>query len=153
MDATQALLDGLARKTRELARLTIVDADRLVWIGSAQGAAPGLLYQPAMGGRIVSYATANGKAWLATLPKHEAERIAVRDGIAARQLPTDVGPNAYRTSAALHRDLSAIRLGASRYPMKKPNPALRRWLLPFGIARRVAHWAPQVLPGQASDCR
>lgn len=109
VDATQALLESLARQTGELARLTIVDTDRLVWIGSAQGAAPGLMYQPAMGDRIVSFATANGKAWLATLPKQEAERIAVRDGIGARQLPSDVGPNAYRTSAALHRDLATIR--------------------------------------------
>ena len=40
-DATQGLLDGIARKTRELARLTIVDADSLVWIGSAQGSTTG----------------------------------------------------------------------------------------------------------------
>ncbi len=37
-DATQAILQALARQTRELARLTIVDGERLVWIGSAQGA-------------------------------------------------------------------------------------------------------------------
>lgn len=108
-DATEAILDNLARRTRELARLTIVDTDRLVWIGSAQGAPPGLMYQPAMGGRIVSYATANGKAWLARLPAAEAERIAVSDGLGAAIRPADTGPKAHRSLAALRRDLAAVR--------------------------------------------
>lgn len=108
-DATQAVLTELARNTRELARLTIVDGDRLVWIGSAQGAQPGLMYQPAMGGRIVSFATANGKAWLATLSTADIERIAVRDGLGAQVVPCDVGPNAHRSMAALRRDLASVR--------------------------------------------
>ena len=61
-DALQAILSEIARRTRELVRLTIVEGERLVWIGSAQGADPGLMYQPAMETRIVSFATANGKA-------------------------------------------------------------------------------------------
>ena len=96
-DATEAILTELARKTRELARLTIVDTDRLVWIGSAQGAPPGLMYQPATGGRIVSYATANGKAWLATLPDADVARIVSREGLGGKAVPRDVGPNAHRT--------------------------------------------------------
>jgi DNA-binding IclR family transcriptional regulator len=108
-DATQAVLTELARSTRELARLTIVDGDRLVWIGSAQGAQPGLMYQPAMGGRIVSFATANGKAWLATLTATDHERVAARDGLGAKALPHDVGPNAHRSMAALKRDLTTVR--------------------------------------------
>ncbi len=107
-DATQAVLTDLARSTRELARLTIVDRDRLVWIGSAQGAQPGLMYQPAMG-QIVSFATANGKAWLATLSATELERIATHDGLGAKVVPHDVGPNAHRSMAALKRDLAAVR--------------------------------------------
>ena len=108
-DATAAILTELARKTRELARLTIVDTDRLVWIGSAQGAPPGLMYQPATGGRIVSYATANGKAWLATLPDTDVARIVSREGLGGKALPRDVGPNAHRTIAALKRDLAVVR--------------------------------------------
>jgi DNA-binding IclR family transcriptional regulator len=108
-DATAAILVTLARQTRELVRLTIVDGRRLVWIGSAQGAPPGLMYQPAMGGRIVSFATANGKAWLATLPADEAERIAVADGLGSRALSDDVGPKALRSVAALRRDLAIVR--------------------------------------------
>jgi IclR family transcriptional regulator, acetate operon repressor len=107
-DATEAVLTELARHTRELARLTIVDGDRLVWIGSAQGAQPGLMYQPAMGGRIVSFATANGKAWLATLSARDLERIATRDGLGAKAVPPDVGPNAHRSMASLRRDLATV---------------------------------------------
>jgi DNA-binding IclR family transcriptional regulator len=108
-DATEALLEGLARRTRELARLTVVDAERLVWIGSAQGAPPGLMYQPARGRPIVSYATANGKAWLATLAPADADRIAARDGLGARARPADTGPKALRSIAALRRELNAVR--------------------------------------------
>lgn len=108
-DATQAILQALARKTRELVRLTIVDGDRLVWIGSAQGAPPGLMYQPAMGRRIVSYATANGKAWLATMDDDTAMRIAAADGLGGKTPPTEIGPKAIRTTAALKRDLAEVR--------------------------------------------
>jgi DNA-binding IclR family transcriptional regulator len=109
VDATQAILQTVAGKMRELARLTIVDTDRLVWIASAQGAPSGLMYQPADPARIVSYATANGKAWLATLPEKDASRIAQRDGIEARTPPIDVGPKAMRSLAALKRDLAQVR--------------------------------------------
>jgi DNA-binding IclR family transcriptional regulator len=109
VDATQAVLQTVAGRTRELARLTVVDTDRLVWIGSAQGAPSGLMYQPADPARIVSYATANGKAWLATLSEKEASRIAQREGIEARKPPTDVGPKAMRSLAALKRDLVQVR--------------------------------------------
>jgi DNA-binding IclR family transcriptional regulator len=108
-DATQAVLTELARSTRELARLTIVDGDRLVWIGSAQGAQPGLVYQPAMGGRIVSFATANGKAWLATLSAADLERVVMADRLGSKLVPHDVGPHALRSMAALKRDLAAVR--------------------------------------------
>jgi DNA-binding IclR family transcriptional regulator len=109
IDATQAVLQTVASKTRELARLTVVDTDRLVWIGSAQGAPSGLMYQPADPARIVSFATANGKAWLATLPEKDASRIAQRDGIEAKAPPADVGPNAMRSLTALKRDLVQVR--------------------------------------------
>lgn len=108
-DASEAILMALARQTRELARLTIVDRDRLVWIGSAQGAPAGLMYQPPMDGRIISYATANGKAWLATLPDDEVEKIVAREGLGSRPARANTGPNAHKTLASLKRDLAAIR--------------------------------------------
>jgi DNA-binding IclR family transcriptional regulator len=106
-DAAQGILDRVARETAELVRLTAVDHERLVWIGSAQGAPAGLLYQPSMSGRIVSYATANGKAWLATLSDESACRIATGDGLGDRT--TIVGPKALLTIDALRAQLGAIR--------------------------------------------
>lgn len=108
-DAVDAILNSLARRTRELARLTIVDRGKLVWIGSAQGAAPGLMYQPAMGGSIVSYATANGKAWLATLDDAEIDHIVAREGLGAGRDTLDLGPNAHRSLSSLRRDLVQVR--------------------------------------------
>jgi DNA-binding IclR family transcriptional regulator len=106
-DATQGILDKVARETGELVRLTVVDQSSLVWIGSAQGAPAGLLYQPSMGGRIVSYATANGKAWLATLSEEEACRVALGEGLGLKR--GNVGPNALTTIEALLADLTTVR--------------------------------------------
>src|SRR5436305_299464 len=66
-DLVQPVLDALAAETRELVRATIATEDRLVWLACAQGAPPGLVYQPAMDGPVLLHATANGKAYLATL--------------------------------------------------------------------------------------
>ena len=106
-DVTQAILGRVAGATGELARLAIVDQRQLVWIGSAQGAPAGLLYQPSMGQRIVSFATANGKAWLSTLDDEEASAIALRDGLTRRRAP--LGPKAIGSLDALMKDLAAVR--------------------------------------------
>ena len=103
------LLARLAKQTGELARLTALDGNRLVWIGSAQGAPPGLRYEPSMGKTIVSYATANGKAWLATLPDDEAVAIAVADGLGKSKIRGGVGPKALRSTDAFMADLNATR--------------------------------------------
>ena len=108
-DASEAILQRLARETRELVRLTIVDGNRLVWIGSAQGAAPGLMYQPQMGHHIVSFATANGKAWLATLDEGAALRIAKADGLGQSKARSATGPMALATADALLKDLGQVR--------------------------------------------
>lgn len=108
-DAVQAILDDLARRTRELTRLTLVEGERLVWFASAQGADPGLMYQPAMETRIVSFATANGKAWLARLAPDAAQAIALREGVSDKAPQGVAGPNAHRSLAALQKDLAAIR--------------------------------------------
>ena len=107
-DASRAILQHLARETRELVRLTIVDADRLVWIGSEQGAPPGLMYQPPMGHPIVSFATANGKAWLATLAEADASRIAIADGLGQKRARAATGPKALKSADALAKDLLQV---------------------------------------------
>ena len=106
---SQGLLNRLAKQTGELARLTALDGKRLVWVGSAQGAPPGLRYEPSMGTTIISYATANGKAWLATLTDDQAVAIAAADGLGKSNSHSMPGPNAHRTAAALIADLGVTR--------------------------------------------
>jgi DNA-binding IclR family transcriptional regulator len=103
------LLARLAKETGELALLTARDGDRLVWITSAQGAPPGLRYEPSMGRTLVSYATANGKAWLATLPDDAAVAIAVADGLGKSTRRAEVGPKALRSVDAFLAELNATR--------------------------------------------
>src|SRR6185369_14084332 len=67
-DICQPLIDRLARECSEFVRLAVVDGNALVWIAHAQGARAGLVYRPAeTTGTVPLYATASGKAWLATL--------------------------------------------------------------------------------------
>jgi DNA-binding IclR family transcriptional regulator len=108
-DAAHAILARLAHQTKELARLTIVDGKQLAWIGSAQGAPPGLRYEPSMGGSIVSFATANGKAWLATLGDEEAIAIAMKDGLGKRRQGRSLGPKSLKSADALRADLHLVR--------------------------------------------
>jgi DNA-binding IclR family transcriptional regulator len=105
-DICQPLLDRLAAACREFVRLAVVDGDSLVWIAHAQGAtgALGLVYQPAeTTGTVPLYATASGKAWLATLNTDEAVHHVMRDG--GFDQAEQYGPNAIRTIEALLRDL------------------------------------------------
>jgi IclR family transcriptional regulator, acetate operon repressor len=77
----QPILDGLAARTKELVRLTAVQNDKLVWIGSARGRRSGLVYEADMTEGIIPYATANGKIWLASLPTERALKIALDAGL------------------------------------------------------------------------
>jgi DNA-binding IclR family transcriptional regulator len=105
-DLTQPVLERLAARTRELVRLTVATGDGLVWLGSAQGARPGLVYQPAMDGTLVLHATANGKAFLATLDDAAALKLARRGGFGT------VRPTAQtlRDEAGLLSDLARVRM-------------------------------------------
>jgi DNA-binding IclR family transcriptional regulator len=105
-DVGQPVLDALAERTGELARLAIVDGETLTWVARAQGAPKGLRYDDEAGREVVLHATATGKAWLATLPDSEALAIVARAGaIGARSY----GPRALSTLAELKRDLRATR--------------------------------------------
>ena len=104
-DLVQPILDALAAETGELARLTVVAEDRLVWFACAQGAPPGLVYQPAMEGEVVLHATANGKAHLASLSDAQALQLARRGGLGTRR-PT---ARSMTTAAQLRRELAKVR--------------------------------------------
>ncbi len=105
-DICQPVLDRLARECREFVRLAVVNGHSLVWVAHAQGAFGGLMYQPSLTSNTVPlFATASGKAWLATLPSEEAMQIVMKNGglRAARQY----GPNAVTTIEALLREIKA----------------------------------------------
>lgn len=105
-DICQPLLDRLAHDTREFVRMAVVDSDSLIWVAHAQGATGGLMYQPSQSMAAVPlYATANGKAWLATLPPDVAAHMVLKNGGFERA--DEYGPNVVRSLDALMRELEA----------------------------------------------
>ena len=105
-DLCQPALDRLARQCREFARLAVVDGHSLVWVAHSQGAPAGLMYQPSLTSNTVPlYATASGKAWLATVPTEQAIQLAMRNG--GFKDADRYGPNVVRSVDALLRELKA----------------------------------------------
>ena len=105
-DICQPQLDRLARSCREFARLAVVDGHSLVWVAHAQGASGGLMYQPSLTSNTVPlFATASGKAWLATLPSDLALAVLMKNGGVADA--DRYGPNAVRSIEAFMRELKA----------------------------------------------
>jgi DNA-binding IclR family transcriptional regulator len=105
-DICQPLLDRLATQCREFARLAVVDGQSLVWVAHAQGASGGLMYQPSHTTNTVPlFATASGKAWLATLPTEQAMQIVMKSG--GLKDGGGYGPNVVRSVEALLRELKA----------------------------------------------
>ena len=105
-DICQPVIDALASATGNLARLAIVGPDGLTWIAQAQGARTGLIYQPELVARVPLHVTANGKAWLATLPRETALALAVASGLGNREIG---GPKAIRTREAFTAALDEVR--------------------------------------------
>jgi len=105
-DICQPLLDRLAHRSREFVRLAVVDADSLVWVAYAQGATGGLVYQPSLTTNTVPlYATASGKAWLATLGSERAIRNVLKNG--GFDDADKYGPSVIRSIKALMREVEA----------------------------------------------
>ncbi len=105
-DVVQSALSNLAKATQEYCRLAILEGEDLVWVARAQGAVSGLRYDPDMGQEIVLHATANGKAWLATLPEEQALSIVYSRGFTANRA---LGPNSARTVDELRARLAETR--------------------------------------------
>lgn len=109
-DIAQPILDRVAAETGELARLAVVEGERLVWVAKAQGARSGLRYDPDLdhdtGHDVLLHATATGKAWLATLPQEQALRL-----VAATKLhmPRRSGPNIATSVEAFRQMLQTTR--------------------------------------------
>lgn len=105
-EACQPVLDALATRTGELARIAVVEGDAMTWVAKAQGALSGLRYDPDTGHEVALHATATGKAWLASLPEARALAIVAAAGLRA---PERYGPRVVRTLAQLKRDLRETR--------------------------------------------
>ncbi len=94
VDFSQPLLDRLAEVSGELARLSVIDGNRLTWVARAQGARQGLRYDPDMGSDARLSCSSSGLAWMAALPDDEAIALATGQGLGQ---PEEYGPNAPRT--------------------------------------------------------
>jgi DNA-binding IclR family transcriptional regulator len=105
-DICQPVLDRLAQESREFVRLAVVDGRSLVWVAHAQGASGGLMYQPTLTTNTVPlYATASGKAWLATLsPEQGIEAVMYNGGFKSADT---YGPNVTRSMEGMLREIKA----------------------------------------------
>ncbi|ALG30346.1 hypothetical protein AOZ07_16065 [Glutamicibacter halophytocola] len=77
----QRTLDQLAAESEELVRLAVSSSGSLQWIAKAQGSNSSLRIDPVMGQEAIPYATASGKAWLASLNKERINRILQEHGL------------------------------------------------------------------------
>lgn len=122
----QPVLDEVAKRCRELVRLTVLQNNELHWIASSQGAPTGLMYQPALNGKLCLYTTANGKAWLSTLDDSLARTLAVEDGLGS---PMPVGhrhgPQALQDEDALLRDLASTRQRGYGLAIEEAEPGVK----------------------------
>jgi DNA-binding IclR family transcriptional regulator len=106
VDIAQPLIDRIAEISGELARLAIVDGERLTFVAKAQGAKTGLRYDPDTGTDVRLSCSAAGHAWLSTLPEDQALQIVARQGFGSRE---QYGPNAPLTVKALAKILHDTR--------------------------------------------
>lgn len=122
----QPVLDGVAKRCGELVRLTVVQGDALHWFASAQGAPPGLMYQPALNGRPVLHATANGKVWLSTMSNEAAIRLALESGLGESLHSFKiVGPKAIQTIDELLRELESTRSNGYGLAVEEGEPGIK----------------------------
>ncbi|MGN7252798.1 MULTISPECIES: IclR family transcriptional regulator [unclassified Arthrobacter] len=93
VDQAKPSIDRLARLSRGLVRLAIVDDGRLMWVLKSQGATSNIKYDPPMHHDVRLACASSGYAWLSQLSDEKALEIVLRQGI-----PTEgFGPNAPRT--------------------------------------------------------
>ncbi|TIU42722.1 IclR family transcriptional regulator [Mesorhizobium sp.] len=132
-DLAQTVMEKLAADTREYCRLALVEGQNLVWVARAQGAVNGLKYDPDMGQEIVLHATANGKAWLATLPEEEALAIAYSRGFGDSR---KVGPNSVRNVDELRLRLAETRERGFATSLEEAEAGTAAIAVPFRSGNR-----------------
>jgi IclR family transcriptional regulator, acetate operon repressor len=106
-DIAQPIIERIAARTGELARLSLVDGDAIIWVGKADGQRSGFRYDPDMGQAARLSCTSTGHAWLMTMTDELAAALVLRQGFGP---PNEFGPNAPTTLKALLGFLHAARV-------------------------------------------
>lgn len=109
VDISQPVLDELAKLSGEVARLSVIDGDQLVWVAKAQGSSSGLRFDPDMGGVVDLLSTASGHAWLSSLSEEAALELITKQG-GFVQRGDDCGPNVPHTVQDLLKMLHEARV-------------------------------------------
>ena len=122
----QPILDEVAKRCRELVRLTVLQDNALHWLAASQGAPTGLMYQPALNGRLILHTTANGKIWLSTLDDATAVQLATEGGLGLPARPgLLVGPRALHDADALLRELAVCRSRGYGLAIEEAEPGVK----------------------------
>lgn len=120
-EVCQPALDRLAAASGELARLAVVEGERMTWVAKAQGAMSGLRYDAHTGRDVALHATAVGKIWLASLPEDRALAIVGGAGIGD---VGGLGPRALRTLGALREQLRESRMRGYGVAVEEGEPGV-----------------------------
>lgn len=150
VDIAQPVINRVAQATQELARLAIVDGERLTLVAKAQGAKSGLLYDPDMGIDLRLSCSAAGQAWLMTLPEDVAIEYVAHQGLGD---PEHFGPNAPTSIKALlkildeHRkrrfsiiqDVYAPGMSSMAAPIKRSDELATGVIVVAGPSSRLTH--------------
>jgi IclR family acetate operon transcriptional repressor len=106
-ELAQPVVNRLAMASGELARMSIVDGARLIWVAKAQGARGGLRYDASSdpGEEVRLFCSSNGQAWLSCMSDEKALEIVMHQGFN----PESYGPNAPKTITELLARLAEVR--------------------------------------------
>jgi IclR family transcriptional regulator, acetate operon repressor len=135
VDIAQPLLNQLAERSGELARLSVADGERLTWVARAQGARQGLRYDPDMGSDARLSCSSSGWAWLSTLDDDAAMACLARQGLG---LPQDFGPNAPASLKAALQRVQATRKRGYSVTVDTYSLGLSALSAPVALAGQVA---------------
>jgi len=106
-DIAQPIIERVAARTGELARMSLVDGEAIIWVGKADGQRTGFRYDPDMGQAARLSCTSTGHAWLMTMTDEQAAALVLKQGFGQ---PNEFGPSAPTTLKALLGFLHAARV-------------------------------------------
>jgi DNA-binding IclR family transcriptional regulator len=136
LDVCQPILDRLAKESRELVRLAVIEHGDLTTIAHSQGSQDSLVIQSRNFVTLPLHVTASGKAWLATLPEETALRMVLAAGFGE---PGAFGPNALRSVEALQRELALTRERGYGVAVEEAEPGVVGVALTIRATNGVVH--------------